>query len=194
MMKCLHVKISFKKCLVSLFSLCFVFSGMGFISFAESVSIGDVTYEFNTTDDGIALYKITSTKDITKLELPDQFDGRFITKIMGYRNESGLFGAFQNLANLEEIVVPDGVTTIGTHAFRNCAKLKFVTLPKSVKVIDICAFMNCSSLQSIYLPEGVDRVKYNAFAGCINLKEIHARYGVTFDAEALVDNARVVWY
>lgn len=193
-MKIMYMRNFLKKCLVSSFVLCFIFSGIGFVSFAESVSIDDVTYEFNTTDEGVVLYKVTSDRDITKLELPKQLDGRCVTKIMGYRNENGLFGACQSLASLEEIVVPEGVIAIGTHAFRNCAKLKFVKLPESVKVIDMCAFMNCFSLKHISLPKGVDKVRYNAFAGCTSLEKVRASYGAKFDAGALAGNVHIKWY
>lgn len=185
---------SLKKCLVSLFALVFVSTGVSFTSSADSVLIDDINYEFNMTDEGVVLYRVTSDRDVTELELPEQLDGHSITKIMGYRNESGLHGTFQGLTNLEKIVIHDGITTIGTHAFRNCTKLSSVTLPESVQAIDMCAFMRCASLQSVYLPKSVERVRYNAFAGCTSLREIYAAANTMFDAGALDANLQVTQY
>ena len=185
---------SLKKCLVSLIALLFVSAGVCGVSFAESVTIEDITYDFNMTDDGLVLYRVTSARDVTELVVPEQLDGHSVTKIMGYRNENGLHGTFQDLTNLKKVVIHDGITTIGTHAFRNSANLSSITLPESVKFIDMCAFRHCTSLQSIYLPKSVERVKYNAFAGCTSLRDIHADTNTVFDAGALDANLQVTQY
>ena len=45
-----------------------------------------------------------------------------------------------------ELVIPDGVTSIGSYAFRYCSSLTSVEIPDSVTSIGNGAFYNCSSL------------------------------------------------
>ena len=62
--------------------------------------------------------------------------------------------AFKNCLNLEEIVIPEGVTTIGNSAFEHCVGLRVVTLPRSVKKIGGYAFAECDSISEIRVPAG----------------------------------------
>ena len=55
-----------------------------------------------------------------------------------------------NGTEITELVIPDGVTSIGDHAFSNCSGLTSVTIPDSVTSIRYNAFYNCSSLTSVY--------------------------------------------
>ena len=71
--------------------------------------------------------------------------------------EDGVLTAYSGTA--EEVVVPDGVTTIGKNAFFDNTTIKKVTLPDSVQVIDDFAFYECHSLVSIHLPEGLLRIE-----------------------------------
>ena len=43
-------------------------------------------------------------------------------------------GAFEGCASLKSIIIPDGVTRIGT-VFRDCTSLENVTIPESVTYI-----------------------------------------------------------
>lgn len=51
---------------------------------------------------------------------------------------------------IEEIVIPDGVTTIYTYAFDSCFNLKSLTIPQSVSMIYHSAFWNAYNLKDIY--------------------------------------------
>ncbi len=48
-----------------------------------------------------------------------------------------------------DLVIPDGVTSIGYGAFSGCSGLTSVTIPNSVTSIGFCAFNGCSGLTSI---------------------------------------------
>ena len=68
-----------------------------------------------------------------------------------------------------DIIIPNGVISIGRNAFYECDSLLSVHLPLGLKTIDWCAFRYCSNLKSINIPEGVTDINYGAFQGCKGL-------------------------
>jgi hypothetical protein len=56
---------------------------------------------------------------------------------------------YLNGALVTDLVIPDGVTSIGSYAFYNCTSLTSVTLPSGVTSIGSYAFYNCSKLTSV---------------------------------------------
>ncbi len=73
---------------------------------------------------------------------------------------------------IKEIIIKDGVTTIGDNAFWSCEKLAGVTIPDSVTSIGISALSACSSLWSIEIPDSVTTIESGAFAhsGLVSIK------------------------
>ena len=51
---------------------------------------------------------------------------------------------------IEEIVIEEGIKSIGSYAFYNLPKLKTLILPQSLKAINDNAITNCSSLEYVY--------------------------------------------
>lgn len=72
---------------------------------------------------------------------------------------------------IEEVIVPEGVTTIGSGTFLDCTSLKRVSLPQSLVWIEDNAFEGCTSLERIELPVSVKWIGYKAFMGCSSLSE-----------------------
>ena len=64
------------------------------------------------------------------------------------------------------LVIPAGVTSIGSEAFYYCTALTSVTIPNSVTSIGISAFSGCSGLTSITIPDSVTSIGSHAFNGC----------------------------
>lgn len=52
-----------------------------------------------------------------------------------------------------DIVIPDGVTRIGTGAFNSYSNLTSVTIPDSVASVGKYAFYNCENLQRVYIDD-----------------------------------------
>lgn len=71
-----------------------------------------------------------------------------------------------------EIVLGEGVTTVGFGAFRECPSLLSVSLPDSLARIDGGAFYGCSKLENVSLPKNLKILGRNAFTGCEKLKRI----------------------
>ena len=99
------------------------------------------------------------------------------------------FEAFRGFSNLEKVVIPDSVTTIGEGAFCECEKLSAVKLPDSVETIDLLAFYS-TALTSVSLPKSVRTVGMRAFDCPVYVDEGNEWYsdieGVLFNKDKTV--------
>ena len=106
-------------------------------------------------------------------------------------------------STLQEIVIPNSVTSIGVHAFSYCCdelisivipdnvtsigrtalacldKLESVTLGKNVETLGSYAFSKCSSLKNINLPESLTAIPDYCFRYCSSLASITIPDSVT---------------
>ncbi len=78
-----------------------------------------------------------------------------------------------------DVVIPDGVTSIGDYAFSSCKNLKSITIPDSVTNIGDWAFHECTSLTSVIIPNSVTSIGENAFRGCESLASVTMGNSVT---------------
>ena len=118
-------------------------------------------------------------------------------------------GAMQNLdapwgegnADIKEVVIKSGVTTVGEYMFASCPNIGKVTLPdtitticdgafegsgvttinipSSVKTILSDAFQWCENLQYITLPDGLEELGNSVFVGCTSLVRVSVPSTVT---------------
>ena len=65
---------------------------------------------------------------------------------------------------VKEVVLKEGVTSIGSCAFDECSKLEKVKLPKSLRSVGSYAFESCYRLTGIRLPDGAASIGPHAFA------------------------------
>ncbi len=86
--------------------------------------------------------------------------------------------AFGSCSSLTSITIPDSVTSIGNYAFTNCRSLTNITISNGVKSIGDHAFRGCSSLKSITIPDGVKSIGEFAFGSCSSLTSITIPDGV----------------
>ena len=89
------------------------------------------------------------------------------------------YSAFRNCTSLTSITIPNSVTSIGDSAFSDCTSLTSVTIPDSVTSIGDYAFAGCDSLTSVTIPDSVTSIGHGAFRGCNSLTSIVIPDGVT---------------
>lgn len=77
--------------------------------------------------------------------------------------------AFDSCSDLESIIIPDSVVSIGNHAFFSCSSLKSITIPKNVTSIGDEVFYNCFDLASINVDS--DNLAYCSEGGVLYNKE-----------------------
>ena len=83
-----------------------------------------------------------------------------------------------------EVVIGDGVTTIGDSTFNGCRSLTSVTIPDSVTTIGNRAFGGCSSLTSVTIGDSVTTIGGGAFSDCDSLTSVTIGDSVTTIEEA----------
>lgn len=80
---------------------------------------------------------------------------------------------------ITEVVLENGVTTVGDFAFSGCSNLGKVTLPEGVTRIGFCGFSSCGNLPEIILPQTLTSLGKQAFYGCHSLTSISIPSGVS---------------
>ena len=74
---------------------------------------------------------------------------------------------------IQEVVISDGITSIGDYIFCELEKLKTVTIPDSITRIGDRTFYGCESLQQVDLPNTITKMGYSIFDGCKALTSAH---------------------
>lgn len=88
------------------------------------------------------------------------------------------------------IVIEDGVTSIGNYAFDNCRNLKSVTIGKDVVSIGSNAFYRCTSLNSVNIPDKVTSIGTLAFYQCKSLTGVDLPNGLLSIGESAFEECK----
>ena len=115
--------------------------------------------------------KIATTAPI--YYLVDELNGTLVipnqigdTKIIGIADE-----AFWYIQNLKQVIINDGIITIGNYVFEDCGTLSNIVLPESLQSLGESVFYD-SNLRTITIPSGVTSIGNNAFGNCNVLNTI----------------------
>lgn len=87
--------------------------------------------------------------------------------------------AFEYNTHLTSIQMPDCVYLIGYQAFESCVNLKTITLTGNISTIPSNCFQGCTGLKELTIPEGVTSIKSDAFKNCTNLQKIYLPKSLT---------------
>ena len=144
---------------------------------ATSGATGDCTWTFNEK---------TKTLTVSGNGEMGNFDflwEDFCNEIHNIVIEQGVtsigISAFKNCTNLTNVTISDSVTSIKNEAFSNCTSLTNIEIPKSVTSIGWNGFSNCKSLNNINLPNSITSIGWYAFSNCTNINNIKIPNSVT---------------
>ena len=122
----------------------------------EIISLGDFTFEKVNNNELILTRYIGKEKIVT---IPSEVNGMKVTTI----GEKAFY-----MSNLEEVVLPNELTTINRYAFANSKNLRKIEMTSSLQTIKEYAFFDCENLVDVKLNEGLIEIGSNAF-GCCDL-------------------------
>ncbi|MCQ2815336.1 MAG: leucine-rich repeat protein [Bacilli bacterium] len=133
-------------------------------------------------------------KDIyTSLSCPSKitFDDEFV-----YYTSNGEIEALLYIGNENNVIVPNNVSSIGSHCFFNLVLVDIINviLPKNLKKIGDYAFA-ISSITTICIPKSVTEIGRYAFYGCQNLTILceAASQPSGWNLDWNPDNRPVIW-
>lgn len=141
---------------IMLFSLCIISAS------ALVMSDSNFMYEVNfSTGEAV----ITSCKsDSLELVIPSYYSKYKIVGISEY--------AFENKQNLEILIFPATIRSVGNYAFSKCSSLRYITIPETVTYLGKGFCSGCSSLEKAYVPAALTSLPSYSFSGCEKLTDV----------------------
>ena len=123
---------------------------------------------YGVSSDGTYAEVIGYEGTATKVKIASEYQGVPVKKIYNK--------AFYNNRIIQDVIISNSVTSIGTSAFDSCYSLTSVTIGDSVTIIGDNAFLRCTSLTSITIPDSAIIISHTAFTFCDALY-VEYKYG-----------------
>lgn len=114
-------------------------------SAAESDGSKQGDFSYTVLDDGTASVSCENPT-LTEIEIPAAIDGYPVSALAEY--------CFSEQTALTEIILPEGIASIGAHAFSGCTGLQTIEIPASVTDIGLYAFDSTTELTAFTVAEG----------------------------------------
>ena len=124
----------------------------------------DGDFGYFTTENGQGAIVVAYEGDDELVTVPEKLNGLPVVSIGGQ--------AFWHNEDMEECVLPEGITSIDVMAFYMCPNLKKVTIPEGVVSIGQCCFGGCAALEEVEMASTVETISDFAFLACTSMKEI----------------------
>jgi hypothetical protein len=67
---------------------------------------------------------------------------------------------------IKDLIIPDGISTIGNYAFQSCTGLESITITENVKSIGRSAFKNCGKIKKLSISGGNHSFGSYSLSGC----------------------------
>ena len=100
-----------------------------------------------------------------------------VTELVIPEGVTSIGRSFYGFKKLTKVTLPSTLKTLGDQAFANCAKIKEMALPEGLESIG-SAFWSCEGIEKIVLPSTVKELGSNTFYGCKALKDITLNEGL----------------
>jgi len=173
---------------------------IGYHAFYDCISLTDVTIPDNVVEVGAEAFyncktlktlrigkKLTyingaafkSCDKIENIHISDMEAWLSIPDISGLMNYgSSAKNLYHNDTIINELIIPDTVTTISPYAFYGCYAITSVIIPETVTTIGKCAFYGCRSLTSITIPDAVTEISEYMFFNCSSMTSVTLGSGI----------------
>lgn len=132
----------------------------------EKINVSETNYHFSSNEQGMlfnknktVLISVPASCNIKKYTIPDTV--------------TDIGNAFYGCNKIENVTMPDSVTSWSLEAFSGCKSLKSIRLSSALINIPTKAFQSCQNLESIIIPGSIISIDGMAFAYCSNLKNIY---------------------
>ncbi len=196
-----HSSKTFKRISIFIFLIIFAGATALFMKTPEEVYIDNPKNIFSTTQDNAkkegAIFKIDSYIGTTKpLNYLIKGDFKYIiykdyvlidsylgtdrkVVIPATLDDKPVIGinkhAFLSRHFITEVVISEGIKSLGTSSFTDCTHLEKITFPKSLREIAPKAFYQCERLKEADVPSKVGYLGESAFAYCYELEKVVLR-------------------
>ncbi len=128
---------------------------------ADNVDDAD-NYIYKAYSQSVTLQKYFGQDD-TVITVPALVEGLPVTTI----DEK----CFEGHTEIEKVILPETVSTIGYRAFHGCSKLAEINFPAGLRKIDGWAFAYCD-LSEVVLPDSLKTLEYGAFYSSLHLESV----------------------
>ena len=153
-------------------------TSIGEYAFEDCSGLTSITIPNSVTSIGYrAFYNCSGLENIYLTDIAVWCKISGVDNLMVYCSSS--IKLYLNNKLITDLVIPDGVTSIGSSAFRDCSGLTSITIPSSVTSIGNGAFYGCSGLTSVTIPNSVTSIGSSAFYRCSELTSITIPDSVT---------------
>ena len=143
-------------------------TSIGWKAFLECTNLSEI--QFNGTKEQWNAIEGRNDIEIPGIRCSDGVIG--VLGVPSYLRISGTKVSGYTDAIPSNVVIPDGVTEIGSYAFLRCKNLESVTIPASVTKISYNAFENCTNLTNVTIPSSVTSIEDKSFYMCNNLMNV----------------------
>ena len=162
-------------------------TSLGNSAFEDCTALSEV--KLNSVETiGLKCFVNTAISEITLPKtLSETKDSYYQDTDVGYYNH-GPFAGY----NLKKAVFEDGTEIVSAHVLSGCRNLEEVVLPNTVTTVDEAAFLHCSALPVIHLPESVEIIAENAFVSCTEIHYIRLYESIKSVAENSFDGLYIL--
>lgn len=134
-------------------------------------------FKYQVNDDGLSVTLMNGTANGTsKLIIPSLVVGLdsyfFVTEIGRFAFRNFPTGDNCPMKGVKQLVISDGIVSIGQNVFDKSPDLEFVSLPASLEIIPYGMFYDCANLREVQISDNshIKEIGSLAFAGCSSLE------------------------
>lgn len=121
------------------------------------------------TSDGYALVKDNSFIALARNYMGDSYNISYGVKYIG---SSAFLGS-----KIKSITLPNSISEIGDYAFAECEELEALIFPERLQSLGMGVCVNCTSLREVSLPQSLSiENNFGCFVGCENLERFVGSY------------------